>query len=85
MRSKRRQHPNYKAYLSKQLRILQEKYPFLSSQQIKAKICSSWERFSPKQKDEWGNAIGRRNLKKNSGELLFFLIKLPRGLKNEDI
>lgn len=34
---------------------MHERFPFLSSQQIRAKILSTWERFSPEKKDDWGS------------------------------
>jgi hypothetical protein len=55
MRPRKQKHPNYKAYFAKQMRIMQERFPFLSSQQIKAKILSSWNSFSPEKKNDWGS------------------------------
>ena len=54
MRPRKQKHPKYKAYFSHQLRILKERFPFLSSQQIKAKILSTWEGLSPEKKNDWG-------------------------------
>lgn len=56
MRPRKQKHPKYKAYFSHQLRILKERFPFLSSQQIKAKILSTWEGFSPEKKNDWGSS-----------------------------
>lgn len=54
MRARKQKHPKYKAYFSHQMRIMPERFPFLSSQQIKAKILSSWQNFSPEKKNDWG-------------------------------
>jgi hypothetical protein len=55
MKPRKQKHANYKAYFANQVRIVQERFPFLSSKQIKAKVLSSWESFTAEKKNEWGS------------------------------
>ena len=65
MKPRKQKHANYKAYFANQVRIVQERFPFLSSKQIKAKVLSSWESFTAEKKNEWGSPP---NAKIDNGE-----------------
>ena len=56
MKPRKHKHPKYKAYFAHQMRILQERFPFLSPRQIKAKVLSSWESFTPEKKNDWSSS-----------------------------
>ncbi|XP_046856486.1 uncharacterized protein LOC124449589 [Xenia sp. Carnegie-2017] len=53
MKSKGRKHPKYKTYYNYKLRFMEERFPFLNVQQLRAKIISSWESLSLLKKNEW--------------------------------